>query len=72
MTVDMKRHLFVRALALYIVAVNGSMAAPSVGHAAYHADHQASAHSSGLSSFDAVPSVVSLPYFFRGFPGLRS
>ena len=98
----MKRSAFIWALLFCIVLVNGFMAAPSVGHAQHHADHQPGTHSSGLCawlcagsvgiessvvqfpfglqllerisfpSFDVVLSVVSLPYFFRGPPGLPS
>ena len=97
-----KRSGFVWALLVCLVLVNGFMAAPSVGHAQHHADHQAGTHTTGIcawlcagavgiessavqlasalqllewvsiSSFDAVFSVVLLPYFFRGPPGFLS
>lgn len=47
----MKRSAFVWALLFCIVLVNGFMAAPSVGHAEHHADHQAGTHSSGLCAW---------------------
>jgi hypothetical protein len=34
-----------------IILVNGLMAAPSVGHAGHHADHQAGTHSTGLCAW---------------------
>jgi hypothetical protein len=46
-----KRSAFVWALLFCIVLVNGFMAAPSVGHAEHHADHQAGTHSSGLCAW---------------------
>jgi hypothetical protein len=46
-----KRSVFVWALLLCIVWVNGSMAAPSVGHAQHHADHQAGTHSTGICAW---------------------
>jgi hypothetical protein len=51
MTVLMKRSAFVWVLLLCLVLVNGFMAAPSVGHAGHHADHQAGTHSSGLCAW---------------------
>ena len=47
----MKRSAFVWALLFCIVLVNGFMAAPSVGHAEHHADHQAGTHSSGVCAW---------------------
>ncbi|MGZ8374707.1 MAG: hypothetical protein ACXW38_12260 [Nitrospira sp.] len=47
----MKRSACVWALLFCIVLVNGFMAAPSVGHAEHHADHQAGTHSSGLCAW---------------------
>jgi hypothetical protein len=47
----MKRSAFVWALLFCIVLVNGFMAAPSVGHAEHHADHQAGTHSSGICAW---------------------
>ena len=47
----MKRSVFVWALLLCIVLVNGSMAAPSVGHAQHHADHQAGTHATGICAW---------------------
>ncbi len=51
MTVDSKRSAFVWALLLCLVLVNGFMAAPSVGHAGHHADHQAGTHSTGICAW---------------------
>ncbi|HSA87297.1 MAG TPA: hypothetical protein VLE46_14035 [Nitrospira sp.] len=47
----MKRSVLVWALLFCIVLVNGFMAAPSVGHAEHHADHQAGTHSSGICAW---------------------
>jgi hypothetical protein len=46
-----KRSACIWALLFCIVLVNGFMAAPSVGHAEHHADHQAGTHSSGLCAW---------------------
>jgi hypothetical protein len=46
-----KRSAFVWALLFCLVLVNGLMAAPSVGHAEHHADHQAGTHSSGICAW---------------------
>jgi hypothetical protein len=46
-----KRSVLVWALLFCIVLVNGFMAAPSVGHAEHHADHQAGTHSSGICAW---------------------
>ena len=43
--------MFVWAVLLCIVWVNGSMAAPSVGHAEHHAHHQAGTHSTGICAW---------------------
>lgn len=51
MAVELRRTTFVWALLLCIVLVNGSMAAPSVGHAEHHAHHQATTHSSGMCAW---------------------
>lgn len=51
MAVDSKRSAFVWALLLCLVLVNGFMAAPSVGHAGHHADHQAGTHSTGICAW---------------------
>lgn len=50
----MTRSALIWALLLCIVLVNGAMAAPSVGHAEHHADHQAGAHSTGLCAWLCV------------------
>lgn len=50
-TGDVKRPAFILALLFCIILVNGFMAAPSVGHAEHHADHQAGAHSSGICAW---------------------
>ena len=47
----MKRPALIWALLFCIVLVNGFMAAPSVGHAEHHADHQASTHPSGICAW---------------------
>lgn len=47
----MKQSVLVWSLLFCIVLVNGSMAAPSVGHAEHHADHKAGTHSSGLCAW---------------------
>lgn len=47
----MTRPTFVWTLLVCIILVNGLMAAPSVGHAGHHADHQAGTHSSGLCAW---------------------
>ncbi|MBX3302674.1 MAG: hypothetical protein KF693_10715 [Nitrospira sp.] len=47
----MTRSVLIWALLLCIVLVNGAMAAPSVGHAEHHADHQAGTHSTGLCAW---------------------
>ena len=49
--VDLKRSACVWALLFCLVLVNGFMAAPSVGHAEHHADHQAGTHSTGLCAW---------------------
>lgn len=46
-----KRLALVWALLLCIGLVNGFMAAPSVGHAEHHADHQAGTHSTGICAW---------------------
>jgi hypothetical protein len=51
MTVNPKRPAFVWALLLCILLVNGSMAAPSVGHAGHHADHTAGTHTTGICAW---------------------
>lgn len=42
---------FVWSLLLCLVLVNGAMAAPSVGHAQHHANHQAGTHSTGICAW---------------------
>jgi hypothetical protein len=51
MAMNLKRPAFVWALLLCIVAVNGFMAAPSVGHVEHHGDHQAGTHSTGICAW---------------------
>lgn len=48
---NLKRPAFVWALLLCLVLVNGLMAAPSVGHAEHHGDHQAGTHSTGICAW---------------------
>lgn len=38
-------------LLVCLVLVNGAMAAPSVGHAEHHGDHQAGTHSTGICAW---------------------
>ena len=47
----MTRPAFVWTLLFCIVLVNGLMAAPSVGHAQHHADHQGATHSTGICAW---------------------
>src|SRR5574337_1507053 len=67
MTGNLKRPLLVWALLCCIVLVNGSMAAPSVGHAEHHAKHQAGTHSTGICAWlcaagqDIEPSSIHPP-----------
>lgn len=51
MTGNLRRPLLVWALLFCIVLVNGSMAAPSVGHAEHHAGHQAGTHATGICAW---------------------
>ena len=47
----LKHPKLVWGLLLCLVLVNGSMAVPSVAHAADHASHKADTHSSGLCAW---------------------
>ncbi len=49
--VMLKRSALVWPLLLCLVLVNGFMAAPSVAHAAHHANHQAGTHTTGLCAW---------------------
>lgn len=51
MLMRLKHSGFVWSLLVCLVLVNGSMAAPSVGHAQHHADHQAGTHSTGICAW---------------------
>lgn len=51
MWMNVKRPVLVWGLLLVIVMVSGLMAAPSVGHAEHHADHQPSTHSTGVCAW---------------------
>jgi hypothetical protein len=51
MRVTVRRPTLVWGLLLCLVLVNGFMAAPSVGHAGHHADHQAGTHSTGICAW---------------------
>ena len=51
MLIKLKRSGFVWALLVCLVLVNGFMAAPSVGHAQHHADHQAGTHTTGICAW---------------------
>jgi hypothetical protein len=48
---NIKPPALVWALLFCIVLVNGLMAAPSVGHAEHHSDHQTTTHSSGVCAW---------------------
>jgi len=51
MTVHAKRPAVVWAVLLCVLLMNGLMAAPSVGHAQHHADHQGTTHSTGICAW---------------------
>ncbi len=51
MLIYLKRPSLVWALLFCVVLVNGSMAAPSVGHAGHHADHKGTTHSTGICAW---------------------
>ncbi len=51
MRVTLRRTALVWSILLCIVLVNGLMAAPSVGHAEHHANHQAGTHSTGICAW---------------------
>ena len=51
MLARLKQSWFIWLLMACLVLVNGAMAAPSVGHAQHHADHQAGTHSTGLCAW---------------------
>ncbi len=51
MLARLKQSWFVWLLLVCLVLVNGAMAAPSVGHAQHHADHQAGTHSTGICAW---------------------
>lgn len=51
MLARLKQSWFVWLLLVCLVLVNGSMIAPSVGHAQHHADHHAGTHSSGICAW---------------------
>ena len=51
MLTRLKQSGLVWSLVVCLVLVNGLMAAPSVGHAKHHADHQAGTHSTGLCAW---------------------
>lgn len=51
MLARLKQSWFVWLLLVCLVLVNGAMAAPSVGHAEHHTDHQAGTHSTGLCAW---------------------
>jgi hypothetical protein len=69
-----KRSAYIWALLFCIVLVNGFMAAPSVGHAEHHADHQAGTHSSGLCAWLCAGGVgieASVVHFVSGLQVLE-
>jgi hypothetical protein len=47
----LKQSWLVWPLLACVLLVSGLMAAPSVGHAEHHADHQAGTHSTGLCAW---------------------
>ncbi len=51
MLARLKQSWFIWLLLVCLVLVNGTMAAPSVGHAQHHADHQAGTHSTGICAW---------------------
>lgn len=51
MWVNVKRPTLIWGLLLVIVMVSGLMAAPSVGHAQHHGDHQPGTHSTGICAW---------------------
>jgi len=51
MLVRLKSPLAVWALALCLVLVNGSMAAPSVAHAEHHGAHKTGTHATGICAW---------------------
>lgn len=51
MLVRLKHPVAVWTLALCLVFVNGSMAAPSVAHAEHHGHHQAGTHATGICAW---------------------
>lgn len=51
MVIRLKTPLAVWGLALCLVFVNGSMAAPSVAHAEHHRHHQAGTHATGICAW---------------------
>ncbi len=51
MLARLKQSWFVWLLLACLVLVNGAMAAPSVGHAGHHGDHQAGTHSTGICAW---------------------
>jgi hypothetical protein len=65
------RSALIWALLLCIVLVNGFMAAPSVGHAAHHADHQAGTHSTGLCAWLCAGGVGIEPSVAHFVSGLQ-
>lgn len=51
MLIRLRHPLAVWALALCLVLVNGSMAAPSVVHAEHHGAHKAGTHTTGICAW---------------------
>lgn len=54
MNLPLGRTAIVWFLLIYLLFINGFMAAPSVGHAAHHAKHQAGTHSTGLCAWQCA------------------
>lgn len=71
MRVTLRQTSLVWSVLLCLVLVNGFMAAPSVGHAEHHGDHQAGTHSTGICAWlcaagDGIePFVVQLASSFQ-------
>ncbi|MBX3349357.1 MAG: hypothetical protein KF747_11490 [Nitrospira sp.] len=51
MLARLKQSWFVWLLLVCLMLVNAAMAAPGVGHAQHHAEHQAGTHSTGICAW---------------------
>lgn len=54
MLVRLKQSWVVWSLLLFLVLVNGLLAAPAVAHADHHAKHQAGTHATGLCAWECA------------------